>query len=139
MLALIIILIFKWNCKFCCTNINISLVFLVLYITDFLLQGEAEQVHTCSLWFVRVILMRLHMYYLSIAETCSFVARQYCPLTGTSLLHRYGPESVDVLVWIVGRTVSTDLQIMEVSTKIKNHTLIWTISLHALLVLLVLH
>lgn len=54
-----IIPILKQNCKFCCTNINISLVFLVLYITDFLLKGEAEQLHACSFRFVRVILMRL--------------------------------------------------------------------------------
>nr|XP_048275417.1 aminopeptidase Q isoform X6 [Myodes glareolus] len=29
------------------------------------------------------------------------------------ILNRYGPESVDALVWVIGRTVSTDLQVME--------------------------
>ncbi|XP_050005240.1 aminopeptidase Q [Alexandromys fortis] len=47
------------------------------------------------------------------SEVGQYVAKDFLLNNWPAVSERYGPESVDVLVWIVGRTVSTDLQIME--------------------------
>ncbi|XP_041516528.1 aminopeptidase Q [Microtus oregoni] len=47
------------------------------------------------------------------SEVGQYVAKDFLLNNWPAVSERYGPESVDALVWVVGRTVSTDLQIME--------------------------
>ncbi|KAK7831379.1 hypothetical protein U0070_024667 [Myodes glareolus] len=47
------------------------------------------------------------------SEVGQYVAKDFLLNNWAAVWERYGPESVDALVWVIGRTVSTDLQVME--------------------------
>lgn len=55
-------------------------------------------------------------YYAPPNITQLYLANHFPPLTSILLLCRYGTQSLVTLMNIIGRTISTDLQITEVST-----------------------
>ncbi|CAH7017408.1 aminopeptidase Q [Phodopus roborovskii] len=42
-----------------------------------------------------------------------YVAKDFLINNWLAVIERYGPQTLDALVWVIGRTVSTDLQVME--------------------------
>lgn len=47
------------------------------------------------------------------SEVGRYVAKDFLINNWLAVSQRYGPQSLDGLVWVLGRTVSTDLQVME--------------------------
>ncbi|XP_038188055.1 aminopeptidase Q [Arvicola amphibius] len=54
------------------------------------------------------------------SEVGQYVAKDFLLNNWVAVTERYGPESVDALVWVIGRTVSTDLQVMELQRFLGN-------------------
>ncbi|XP_005069193.1 aminopeptidase Q isoform X2 [Mesocricetus auratus] len=54
------------------------------------------------------------------SEVGWYVAKDFLINNWLAVIDRYGPESLDDLVWVIGRTVSTDLQVMELQRFLGN-------------------
>ncbi|ERE86021.1 aminopeptidase Q-like protein [Cricetulus griseus] len=54
------------------------------------------------------------------SEVGCYVAKEFLINNWLAVIERYGPQSLDALVWVIGRTVSTDLQVMELQRFLGN-------------------